>query len=373
MNWRNVLFLVLTPPAAVVGTAVWLANGQFHWLTVALAVLMSAITGLGITAGYHRLFSHRSFDAHPFVRWALALAGGACFEGSVWEWCVDHRQHHRAVDSDRDPYSIRKGFWYAHLLWLFRSSGIAADARLAPDLWKDPVVRLQHRFYVPLAVVGSFALPMGIAALWGDVWGGLFVAGLARIVFNQHCTFAINSVCHTFGKQTYSDAHTSRDNWVTALFTFGEGYHNFHHAFPIDYRNGIRFYHWDPTKWLIRALALVGLARNLRQLQPEVILLTRCSLAEKRLLAELEEQPRAFVEFARSLIRTTRQAIEESGARLKSLRRQSQASLQAGGEARRRARRQLRLARREFERTVALWDAVARRLHRLLPAAPAPA
>ena len=372
LNWLNIAFLLTSPVVAIVGLVWWIAAGHFSWLTVALTLVFGLLTGVGITAGYHRLFSHRSFEAPWPVRLALILLGGAGFEGSVWEWCVDHRKHHNHVDGEKDPYSIVRGFWHAHILWLFYKGPPPKPESGCRDLWRDPLVRFQHSFYVPLAIIVSLLLPAAIASLWGDFFGGLLVAGAFRFFVNQHFTFAINSVCHCFGRQTYSTNHSARDNWLTAFFTYGEGYHNFHHEFPGDYRNGVRFYHWDPTKWVILALDWLGLARNLVRVQPETILVKRMAVREARLRERLPTEPNALSEFATNLLESTRARVNEAAERLKTIRaqyhrmtREERKVILGKFKA---LRRQLRQAEREFRQTVALWESMARRLQKMLVA-----
>lgn len=281
-DWPVILFVTLSPLAGIAGTAWWLASGRFHPATVLLAVAMAIITGLGVTAGYHRLYAHRSYRARWPVRLAYLLAGSAALEESALRWSHDHRRHHRYVDQEGDPYSIVHGFWHAHLLWIFHKRRLAPGERWPVDLWRDPLVRWQHRLYFPSAALLGFVLPAGVAALWGDPWGGLLVAGLLRMVVNHHFTFAINSVCHRYGSQPYSVRHTARDNAITAFFTYGEGYHNFHHEFASDYRNGVRRHQFDPTKWLIFSLAQVGLASGLRRTPEARIAASRAAMRAQR-------------------------------------------------------------------------------------------
>jgi stearoyl-CoA desaturase (delta-9 desaturase) len=276
------LFVTLSPPAAISGAIWWVASGRFDLQTLLLAFAMATFTGLGITGGYHRLFAHRSFAAPWPVRLVFLLAGGAGIEESAWSWCRDHRRHHRYVDREGDPYNISRGFWHAHFSWMFRKDVWRAEDTGGIDLWRDPLVRFQHRFYLPTAALVSLGLPMAIATFWGDPWGGLLIAGLARIVINQHLTFAINSVCHSVGKQPYSDRHSGRDNWVTALFTYGEGYHNFHHEFAGDYRNGFKRHEWDPTKWLIYVLFKMRLVSDVHTVDPRIIAFRKAKMQEKR-------------------------------------------------------------------------------------------
>ncbi|OGO94073.1 MAG: hypothetical protein A3F41_04795 [Coxiella sp. RIFCSPHIGHO2_12_FULL_44_14] len=283
INWTNTLFLILTPLVGIIGTLLLCLFSQVALATWIFAGIFTFITGMGITAGYHRLLSHKTYQCHGVVRLFLLLFSSACFEGSALEWSTDHRNHHRYVDTDKDPYSIHKGFWFAHIGWLIRLEPKKRDFSNVADLMRDPLVRFQHRFFVPLAILMGFIFPLALGALWGDALGGLLIAGALRIVFNHHVTFAINSICHTFGKRTYCLKQTAVDNWFTALFTYGEGYHSYHHKFPIDYRNGIKTFHYDPTKWLIRLLAWMGLAYNLKKISQHRILKQQVMVKELQL------------------------------------------------------------------------------------------
>lgn len=288
INWLNTFFiLLLTPIVSVVGLIYLIHTGDMHLATWLLAFVLLSASGFSITVGYHRLFSHRSYKAAWPVRLLLALFGAAAFQGSILEWCTDHRNHHLYTDTDKDPYSINKGFWYAHIGWLLVLDHSKRDFSNVDELAQDPIIKFQHKFYVPLALLMGFALPTALAAIWGDWVGGLVIAGFLRTVINHHVTFAINSVCHMFGKRNYSEKQSARDNWFTALFTFGEGYHNFHHQFPLDYRNGIRYYQYDPTKWIIRLLSYVGLASDLKRVDEERILRYRLLKEEAEIMKRM--------------------------------------------------------------------------------------
>jgi stearoyl-CoA desaturase (delta-9 desaturase) len=355
------LFVTTSPFIAVAGTIWWVAAGQFHPQTLALAAGMAVATGLGVTGGYHRLFSHRSYRAPWPTRLILLLLGGASFEESALSWCRDHRNHHRFLDRQGDPYNIANGFWHAHFFWMFRKPPDAG--RWPVDLWSDPLLRLQHRFYLPAAALVGLALPAGIASLWGDARGGLLIAGFARIVVNHHLTFAINSVCHYLGRQPYSDQHSARDNWVTALFTYGEGYHNFHHEFPSDYRNGHERHHWDPTKWLIYALSRLRLASRLRASDREVVASRRIAMQEKRVRERLGSLQHAQAAAAGRRIAAAKERLEAALAKVRAQRSLPSGSSRDGarceaGPAKR--ERKLRLALVEFDRAVALWNATVR-------------
>lgn len=233
--------------------------------TFILASIQYFLTGTGITAGYHRLYSHRSYKASWPVELVLLAWGAAAFEGSARWWSRNHRAHHRYVDTDKDPYAVHNGFWYAHIGWMVLKQDSRRAGRVdISDLNANSLVMFQHHFYLPIALFFGFMFPIIVATFgWGDFWGALVYACFARMFIVHQATFCVNSLAHTFGVQTYSKEHTSYDHVITALVTFGEGYHNYHHEFPHDYRNGIRWYHYDPTKWLVRTLSYVGLCSNL--------------------------------------------------------------------------------------------------------------
>jgi cytochrome b involved in lipid metabolism len=190
----------------------------------------------------------------------LLLFGAAAWQGSALEWAADHVRHHGYTDTERDPYSVKKGIWHAHIGWLFRRQ---ADRPVPEFLSADPLLRWQDRYYVPIAVVMSFVLPFLLAG-----WGGLFLAGIVRIVIGHHVTWLINSWAHIGGTRPYDPDVTAADNWFLAFFTFGEGFHNFHHTFPQDYRNGIGWWAWDPSKWMIGTLSWLGITYNLKRISP---------------------------------------------------------------------------------------------------------
>jgi stearoyl-CoA desaturase (delta-9 desaturase) len=271
INWVNTLFLTICPLVAIMGTVLLCIFTAISWKTWVLFGVFTYLTGLSITAGYHRLFSHKTYEAPAAIRLVYLLLAAATFEGSVLEWSSDHRVHHRYSDTEKDPYNIKRGFWYAHIGWLIRLDTSKRDFSNVTDLQADVLCRFQHRFYTPLAIFVGFILPMGIAWSWGAPLAGLVIAGALRITLNHHFTFFINSLCHTLGKRPYSEEESARDHWVAALFTYGEGYHNYHHKFPIDYRNGVKLFHYDPAKWLIWALSKIGLATNLKRISSQRI------------------------------------------------------------------------------------------------------
>lgn len=272
LNWLNTIFLLGSPIVAVLGTQYWLATDGFSWEIVLLAFAFWWFSGMGITMGYHRLFSHRSYKAHPILRAILLIAGGCAVQNSALKWCNDHRVHHGKVDTPEDPYNITEGFFYAHMGWILLKEEVS-DYKYSKDLLNDKMVMLQDKYYMPMIIFFSFLLPGILGHFIADSFlGGLFFAGFARIVIVHHGTFFINSLCHVLGSRPYDRTQTARDSWVTALFTFGEGYHNYHHTFQNDYRNGIKWYHFDPGKWSIKFLSYFGIAYDLKQMKPEDIM-----------------------------------------------------------------------------------------------------
>jgi stearoyl-CoA desaturase (Delta-9 desaturase) len=292
INWVTTILFTLTPLAALVFVPWYGITHGYSWAAVILFVLLQWAGGLAITAGYHRLWSHRTYNAHWTVRLFFMLFGAMSLQNSILIWASQHRTHHRFVDDvDKDPYSARRGFWFSHMGWILRDypSGVN-DFSNARDLERDPMVMFQHRYYVPLTLFMNIAFPMLLGWAVGDVWGVFLLAGLLRLVINHHCTWFINSLAHMWGSQPYTDENSARDNGALAFLTFGEGYHNFHHIFQNDYRNGIRWWQWDPTKWLINAMSAMGLADNLKTVPDLWIQRAQLAMQFKRMEAALEKR-----------------------------------------------------------------------------------
>ncbi len=280
LNWVTTLFFILTPMVGVSGTLYVILTHSLHWLTLVLALFYIFAAGMSITAGYHRLFSHLTYKGLWPIRLFYILFGAAAFEGSVLEWCTDHRNHHRYTDQEKDPYSVKKGLWHAHIGWLLYLDESKRNYANVTDLAKDPLIAWQHKYYNYIAGFMCFILPALIAASWGDAVGGFFIAGALRVSLNHHFTFCINSVCHYIGKKTYANL-SARDNWIMSLFTYGEGFHNFHHQFAADYRNGIRWFHFDPSKWLIWCLSKLHLTSHLKKFDHELVIQHRLKMEEQ--------------------------------------------------------------------------------------------
>jgi len=315
INWTNTLFLIITPIVAIVGTTVIISMGLLSWKTVCLMLSLLILIGFSVTAGYHRLFSHLTYKTIWPLRLFFLLFTAGGFQGSALEWCTDHRNHHRYTDTEKDPYNITQSFWHAHIGWLFTLDTTKRDFSNVEDLKEDPLVRFQHRFFIPLSIFMGFILPTLIAALWGDAWGGFIIAGFLRVVLTQHMTFCINSVAHTFGDPTYSDRCTARDNWVAAFLTMGEGYHNFHHQFPADYRNGIRFYHFDPTKWIIQSLSYFRITRDLKRVAQHRIIHYRVDMDRNRIEPSKANTHKTLQELYNSILQTLSRIDQSQNAR----------------------------------------------------------
>jgi len=293
----NFLFLFLTPVAAVVTTYYWVKVDGFHYGQVLLGLGFYLLTGISITAGYHRLFAHKAYDAHPLIKFLFLIFGAASFENSALKWCSDHRLHHYKVDTNEDPYNINEGFFYAHMGWVLLKKNGTVNERFAKDFRQDKLTLWQHKYYLPIAVFFGMVLPTFIGGYFlGSYLGGLALGVFARIVMTHHCTFFINSLCHFMGSTPYTDTNTAKDSWIMALLTFGEGYHNFHHYFQTDYRNGIRWFHFDPTKWMIKSLSFTGLAFKLKLTPQEKILAARMQMKVKELKNKFELPEMVLVE-----------------------------------------------------------------------------
>lgn len=284
INWVPAIMLLSTLflAIAIVPWYLW-THGVGMGVWVAFAILM-AWTGLSITAGYHRLWSHKSYEAHPVIKYILLLGATLAVESSVFDWCSGHRSHHRHVDDEYDdPYSSRRGFWFSHIGWMLRKypSG-QYDYKNIPDLKKDKLLALQHKYYGFWVIATNVVVLAMIGWITGDMLGTFLIAGLLRLVLTHHFTFFINSLCHMFGTRPYTDENTARDNGLLAIMTWGEGYHNYHHYFQYDYRNGVKWWQYDPTKWIIGLLAKVGLASNLKRVDDLTIKHAELTMQFKR-------------------------------------------------------------------------------------------
>ncbi|EJP63488.1 stearoyl-CoA desaturase [Beauveria bassiana ARSEF 2860] len=281
INWLNVTFILVVPFIGLISAYLYPA----HLYTIIFAVVYYFNAGLGITAGYHRLWAHSCYKARLPLKIYLAACGLGAAQGSILWWSRGHRAHHRYTDTDKDPYSVQKGFWYSHIGWMVLKQNPKRIGRAdVTDLDEDRVVVWQHRHYIPGVLVMALALPTVVCGLgWGDWRGGLVYAGVLRASFIQQATFCVNSLAHWLGEQPFDDRNSPRDHVLTALVTLGEGYHNFHHEFPSDYRNAIEWWQYDPTKWAIWIWKQLGLASDLKQFRRNEIEKGRVQQLQKTL------------------------------------------------------------------------------------------
>ncbi len=275
---------VVVIPIALLGWAAWLAwGGVLHWHDIVVFATTYALSGIGITVGFHRLFTHRSFKAAPATRGVLAALGSSAVEGSVIEWVATHRKHHRYSDQDGDPHSPHldhepgwrgalKGLYHAHVGWTVRGGDRASVQRYAKDLLADPVTRFVSRTFFVWVIAGlAFSFGLGVA-LTGTVVGGLtglLWGGAVRIFLLQHVTFSINSLCHFFGRRPYATGDESRNLAWLAPLSLGEAWHNNHHAFPTSAAHGLTRWQVDPSALVIRGMERVGLAWDVVRIPPE--------------------------------------------------------------------------------------------------------
>jgi stearoyl-CoA desaturase (delta-9 desaturase) len=311
----NSIFLTSTALLSVTAVPAYIWAYGLDGFQIALFLSLFIATGLSITLGYHRLFSHLSFKAKWPVKLSTLVFGAATFENSALCWCADHRDHHKHVDHDKDPYNISNGFFHAHIGWIMFKNQPTSDLENVKDLAQDPLVMWQHKNYIAIALIASFVFPALLGFLWNG-WvgalGALLIGGVARVFAVHHMTFCINSFCHYIGNQPYSSNNSARDSAIMALFTFGEGYHNFHHEFQSDYRNGVKAWQFDPTKWTIWALSKLGLAGDLRRVPEERILRAEISEHQRVIETAIQHQSIELPESLQNLMKSAHDQVQEA-------------------------------------------------------------
>jgi stearoyl-CoA desaturase (delta-9 desaturase) len=281
-RWAN-LGAVVVPFAATVAAIALLWNRLVSPADLAIAAVMYMLTAVGITVGFHRLLTHRSFQTSKPVEYAFAIFGSMAVQGPVISWVADHRKHHAHTDVEGDPHSphvghgggmrgVLAGLWHAHSGWLMSSQGRADWKRFAPDLYEDDGMRAIARNFVPLVLV-SLALPAAAGYLVsGTLAGaatGLLWGGLARIFFVHHVTWSVNSVCHFFGSRRFDTDDRSTNVFWLALPSLGESWHHNHHAFPRSAVHGLKRTELDPSAAIIATMERLGLAWNVIRISEE--------------------------------------------------------------------------------------------------------
>jgi stearoyl-CoA desaturase (delta-9 desaturase) len=370
LDWGNAVFLVLTPLVALAGTSWYVWRHGVTFLDVANFAVMFALSSICVTAGYHRYYSHKSYECSKAVQLFYLVFGAAAVENSILNWASDHRYHHRYVDQDEDPYNVLKGGLYAHIGWIFFKDTRDQDRRFenVPDLMKDPLVRWQHRWYLPLVVIFTFGLPTWIGLIGGRPVGGLLWGGFLRVVMVHHTTFFINSLAHLYGTRPYDATGTARDSWWLAPLTFGEGYHNFHHKFQADYRNGIKWWQFDSTKWFINLLKWTGQASRLKRVPEPLIVKARLEVEKQAVAARLAaaRAPERMWTLIGARLEAGSRRLEAAHERYLLARTEYRRCRdQWTSDVRRQFRDRLDAHRDEYEQAMARWRSLLRAMERL--------
>ena len=264
-NWNMVVVLTLIPIIGIFGTLIYIYYNGVVWQEPVLMLSFWFLSGMGITMGYHRLFAHKSYETTSFIEWVLMILGSIAFENTILKWSSDHRKHHTHPETEDDPYSIKEGFWHAHIGWILKNTPEEKNRITGvKDLEKKQVIKFQNKYYFHIGIIVGLFIPLCIGFMYERPLGAVLWGTFLRITLVHHATFFINSLCHYVGRRPYDSQSSARDSWFVSLFTFGEGYHNYHHKFQWDYRNGIKWFAFDPSKWIINFLSSIGFAYNLK-------------------------------------------------------------------------------------------------------------
>jgi stearoyl-CoA desaturase (delta-9 desaturase) len=259
-----VLVAVIVPLIATIYAICSLWERAVNWLDLALLLSFYILTALGVTIGFHRMLTHRSFRPHPIVKFILLVLGSMALEGPALEWAATHVKHHAQSDREGDPHSPVEGFFHAHIGWMFKDS--MADPNVyCKNLVKDPtVVFVSRTFFLWTAL--SLLIPFALGGWTGLLWGGL-----VRIFLTHHVTWSVNSICHTFGKRDFETPDRSHNEWIIGLLALGEGWHNNHHAFPRSAFHGLHWWQFDLSGYVIRALERAGLVHDVYRIPADML------------------------------------------------------------------------------------------------------
>lgn len=281
------IFLIILPISVAAGLYYHFQYETYDHALLLGLIVMYLLNIFAISAGYHRLFAHRAFKATKAVKAFLLFVGASTLENSVLEWSSEHRTHHKYEDTDKDPYNIKEGFFYAHIGWIMLKS--RKENQLAKDLLNDSMVAFQHKYYYPIMLFSNFIPFIILYYTTGSLIGSLTFGVLLRLFIVHHVTYCINSYCHTFGSQPYSDKNTAKDSGIISLLTFGESYHNFHHTFQLDFRNGYRWFNLDMTKWIVFTWEKIGLVSDLKRASDVQVLAARMAMKAKKRASYYDE------------------------------------------------------------------------------------
>ena len=270
-----VLVVVVVPLLATVVAIRLLWQRAVHWPDLVLLLTLYTFVALGVTTGYHRMLTHRSFAPHPVVKLILLILGSMALEGPAISWAATHTKHHALADREGDPHSPVEGFWHAHVGWMFTSKleDYADPEVYVRHLVNDPIVSFVSKTFEVWAVL-ALAIPFAIGGVfggWAGAFTGLLWGGLVRQFLTHHVTWSVNSVCHTFGKREFETTDRSRNEWVVGMLGFGEGWHNNHHAFPRSAFHGLHWYQFDLSGYVIWTLEKFGLVHDVYRVSPELM------------------------------------------------------------------------------------------------------
>lgn len=369
INWGPVTFLVTYQTLLLISLPFY-----FYFYTPTMGIIISSIvllyvTGLSITGGYHRYYAHRSYRTGNIVEAVMLFFGAMTAQGSALRWAFDHRIHHAFVDTDNDPYCIKKGFWYAHCTWIWEKPR-AIDPKIVSDLMKNKLVMFQHNHYKPLMIGSNALVVVFFGWLFNDFMGAFMLTLWLRMFVLHHFTWFINSLAHTWGDKPFSLEMSAVDNYFLSMLTFGEGYHNYHHTFANDYRNGIRWYHFDPTKWLIWTLHKLGLAHGLKKMDP-ITIQKRIVIESKVML--LDQIKKACTEKKEDLEKAVQEMSEQIVAKIAQLNQLRETYVQRKREQLSRdivkeLRHELKLLKKSLRHDWHEWTLLSKDIMRLQPA-----
>jgi stearoyl-CoA desaturase (Delta-9 desaturase) len=371
INWLNTVFLLGTLTIALVGTPWYLLKVGLGWPEGLTFLFLYLSVGLSVTAGYHRLFAHKTYQAAWPVRLFFLVFGAAALENSILNWAADHRVHHAHVDEERDPYNITKGFWWAHIGWIFFHMEEPIPRTVVRDLEEDPLVVWQDKYYVWIGLGTAVGIPLIVGLLTGNVLGCLLIGGVLRIVASHHTTFFINSLCHMVGRRPYSTEHSARDSGIMAVFAFGEGYHNYHHSFPFDYRNGVKVWQFDPAKWIIWTLSRLGLARDLRRAPEAAVLKAKIEVQFEKAKERLQQVVHDFREQHEAHLHERYESLQKALHDLIALQRRQKPKAVKAEEEHLPFETRLGLTYHALEKALEDWKQTLRQMNRLPVAAAA--
>ncbi|KAI2800323.1 hypothetical protein BLOT_013851 [Blomia tropicalis] len=274
--WRNVILMGALHIAAIYGAYLCFVSAK--WQTNLAAFVLYQMGGLGITAGCHRLWAHKAYKARLPLRILLAMFQTIAFQNHIYEWSRDHRVHHKYSETDADPHNSRRGFFFAHVGWLLvrKHPDVIRKGRQIgmDDLMRDPVVRVQRKYYLPLVLFFCFIMPTYVPYLfWNEsLYNGFYICALLRYAWTLNMTWLVNSAAHFWGRHPYDKEIMPAENYFTVYGALGEGFHNYHHTFPWDYAASELGWRFNVSTMFINAMHAIGLAYDLKQVSPEMIM-----------------------------------------------------------------------------------------------------